>query len=177
MKFRLTTMIFLGILAAVVTACGGSAGVKHDDVPAALRVPEGQKLVQKTHATGVQIYVCQPVKSDPGRLEWAFKAPEADLAGRGGRSLGKHYAGPTWQGNDGSKVVGSPVAKESPDPNSIPWLLLTAKSTDGKGIFSEVRSIQRLHTVGGTAPPGGCGPTQLNQELRVSYSADYLFYR
>jgi Protein of unknown function (DUF3455) len=176
-KFHRITMIVLGILSAVVTACGGSAGVKHDAAPAALRVPEGQQLVQTTHATGVQIYVCQPTKSDPGRLEWAFKAPEAELAGRGGRNLGKHYAGPTWEGNDGSKVVGNPVAKESPDPNSIPWLLLTAKSTGGKGVFSEVHSIQRLHTVGGTAPPGGCGPTQLNQELRVSYSADYLFYR
>jgi hypothetical protein len=176
-KLRYTTMIFLGILAATVTACGGSGAVKHDDVPAALRVPEGQQLLIKTHATGVQIYVCQPVKTDPARLEWAFKAPEADLAGRGGRSLGKHYAGPTWEGNDGSKVVGSPVAKESPDPNSIPWLLLTAKSTGGKGVFSEAHSIQRLHTVGGTAPAGGCGATQLNQELRVSYSADYLFYR
>jgi Protein of unknown function (DUF3455) len=175
-KFRLVTMVLPGILAAGAAACGGSASVKHDDVPAALRVPEGQQLVQKTHATGVQIYVCQPAKSDPGRLEWTFKAPEAELASRRGR-LGKHYAGPTWEGSDGSKVVGNPVAKESPDPNSIPWLLLTAKSTGGKGVFSEVRSIQRLHTVGGTAPPGGCGPTQLNQELRVSYSADYWFYR
>lgn len=177
MKFRIMTMIFSGTLAAVVAACGGSGAVKHDDVPAALRVPEGQALVERTHATGVQIYMCQPLKGDPARLEWAFKAPEAELTRRGGRIVGKHYAGPSWEATDGSKVVGSPVAKESPDPNSIPWLLLTAKSTGGKGIFSEVRSIQRLHTVGGTAPSGGCGPAQINQELRVSYSADYLFYR
>ena len=160
-----------------LAACGTSRGVKRDDVPASLQVPQGQQLVQKSHATGVQIYVCQATKEDAARLEWAFKAPEADLMGRGGRSLGKHYAGPSWEANDGSKVVGSLVAKESPDPKSIPWLLLTAKSTSGTGIFSDVRSIQRLRTVGGSAPAGGCGLSQLGQELRVSYSADYLFYR
>jgi hypothetical protein len=176
-KFRLITTIFQGSLCAALAACGGSAGVKRDDVPASLRVPEGQQLVQKAHATGVQIYVCQQITGDPARYEWSLKAPEAELVGRGGRKLGKHYAGPSWEGTDGSKVVGSPVAKASPDPNSIPWLLLTAKSTSGKGIFSDVRSIQRLHTVGGAAPAGGCAQTQLGQELRTSYSADYLFYR
>jgi hypothetical protein len=69
------------------------------------------------------------------------------------------------------------VAKETPDPSAIPWLLLSAKSTSGKGIFSEVHSIQRLHTVGGTAPSTGCGQAQRGQELRTSYSADYLFFR
>jgi hypothetical protein len=170
-------MLFQGSLCAALAACGGGAGVKGDEVPASLRAPSGQELVQKVHATGVQIYVCQPVKDDPSRLEWSFKAPEAELFGRGGRKLGKHYAGPSWEASDGSKVVGSVVAKETPDPQSIPWLLLSAKSNAGKGVFSDVRSIQRLRTIGGLAPAGGCGQAQVGQELRTSYSADYLFYR
>jgi hypothetical protein len=176
-KFRLTTAVFVGSLCAALVACGGSKAVKHEDIPASLRVPEGQQLLQKLHATGVQIYICQPAKDDPARFEWSLKAPEAQLFGRGGRLLGKHYAGPSWEANDGSKVVGSVVSKETPDPSSIPWLLLSAKSNAGKGIFSEVRSIQRLRTVGGIAPTGGCGQAQAGQELRTSYSADYLFYR
>jgi hypothetical protein len=176
-KLRIITTAFQGFFCLTLAACGGSRAVKHDDVPATLRAPEGQKLVETMHAVGVQVYVCQATKDDPARLEWVFKAPEADLKGRGGRSKGKHYAGPSWEAKDGSKVVGSPVAKESPDLKSIPWLLLTAKATSGKGIFSDVRSIQRLRTVGGMAPSGGCGQSMLGQELRVSYSADYLFYR
>jgi hypothetical protein len=176
-KLRIMTTVLQGSLCLTLAACGGSRAVQHDNVPATLRAPDDQKLVETTHAVGVQIYVCQAAKDDPARLEWAFKAPEADLKGRGGRSVGKHYAGPSWEAKDGSKVVGSPVAKESPNPNSIPWLLLTAKTTSGKGIFSDVRSIQRLRTVGGIAPSGSCGQPMLGQELRVSYSADYLFYR
>jgi hypothetical protein len=176
-KIGIMTKALQGFLCLSLSACGGSSAVQHDDVPATLRAPDGQKLVETTHAVGVQIYVCQAAKDDPARLEWAFKAPEADLKGRGGRSVGKHYAGPSWESKDGSKVIGSLVAKESPDPKSIPWLLLTAKTTSGKGIFSDVQSIQRLRTVGGMAPSGSCGQSMLGQELRVSYSADYLFYR
>jgi Protein of unknown function (DUF3455) len=176
-KFRLITMIIQGFLGAALAACGSSGGVKKDDIPASLRVPDGQQLVEKVQAKGVQIYVCQPTKNDPARYEWAFKAPEADLLGRGSRKVGTHYAGPSWESTDGSKVVGSVVAKETPDPNSIPWLLLSAKSNAGKGIFSDVKSIQRLRTVGGIAPAGGCGQSQAGQELRTSYSADYVFYR
>jgi hypothetical protein len=171
------TTVLQGFFCLTLAACGGSGAVRHDDVPATLRAPEGQELVLTTHAVGVQIYVCQAAKDDPSHLEWAFKAPEADLKGSGGRSVGKHYAGPSWEAKDGSKVIGSPVAKESPDPKSIPWLLLTAKTTSGKGIFSDVHSIQRLRTVGGMAPAGGCGQPMLGQEMRVSYTADYLFFR
>jgi hypothetical protein len=172
-----TSTILATSLCLLLTACAGGKNLKRDDIPPALHVSQGQQLALKVHATGVQIYACQPNKDDPTRFEWAFKAPEAALLGRGGRQVGKHYAGPSWESNDGSKVVGSVVAKETPDPQSIPWLLLSAKSNAGKGVFSDVRSIQRVRTVGGIAPSGACGPNQLNQELRTSYSADYLFYR
>jgi len=47
-----------------------------------------------------------------------------------GNKIAKHYAGTTWESNDGSKVVGEVKAKDNgPDPNAIPWLLLSAKST------------------------------------------------
>jgi len=56
-------------------------------------------------------------------------------------------------------------------------LLLRATSATGPGAFSQVKSIQRLHTVGGKAPADGCSPAQSGQVLRVPYSAEYLFYR
>jgi hypothetical protein len=164
-------------LCAAVAGCAASGAAKPNDVPAPLRVLDSQILLQQLHATGVQIYLCQPAKGDPAQFEWSLKQPEATLFTQAGKSFGKHYAGPTWEANDGSKVTGEVIARaNSPVPNAIPWLLLSAKTTSGTGVFSAVRSIQRLHTAGGAAPGGGCSQAQAGQELRVAYSADYLFY-
>jgi hypothetical protein len=103
-------------------------------------------------------------------------APEANLFDGTGKKIAKHYAGPTWEDVDGSLVVGQVAAKiDSPDGHSIPWLLLTAKTTSGKGQFSRVLSIQRVHTVGGDAP-SSCDGSKPDKELRVPYKADYFFY-
>ncbi|HEY0749286.1 MAG TPA: DUF3455 domain-containing protein [Steroidobacteraceae bacterium] len=145
-------------------------------VPAPLRVPAGEDLLIQLHATGVQVYQCQP-KGDPSQLEWVFKQPEATLFTQRGKNFGRHYAGPTWEANDGSKVVGEVLTHlDSPKPDSIPWLLLRSKTTSGHGVFSKARYIQRLNTVGGNAPAVGCRQDQSGQQLRASYTADYLFY-
>ncbi len=167
----------IGIAAvATLAGCASPAAFRTDDIPEALRAPAGQPLTQQLHAKGVQIYECKPAKEDAARFEWSLLAPEAVLTDKSGRQVARHYAGPTWEGSDGSRVVGQVVAREaSPGGASIPWLLLRAQSTSGTGRFSAVTSIQRLHTVGGNAPPA-CGPAQVDQHLRVAYSADYFFY-
>jgi hypothetical protein len=145
--------------------------------PGPVRAPADQKLLQQLHATGVQIYQCQPSKNDASQWEWSFKGPEASLSTTMGRKIGKHYGGPTWEANDGSRVTGEVIARsESSKPNSIPLLLLRAKAASGNGIFSGVKYIQRLNTVGGNAPTVACRQEQKGQELRASYTADYLFY-
>jgi uncharacterized protein DUF3455 len=160
---------------SVFVAAAGCATVP--PAPATLRVPAGQALIKNLHATGVQIYQCQPMKSDPAQFEWAFKQPEAVLLTKGGRNFGKHYGGPSWEANDGSKVIGEVVAhSDSPTPNSIAWLLLRAKATSGNGVFTGVQYIQRMNTVGGSAPLAACRQDQAGQQLRASYTADYLFY-
>jgi hypothetical protein len=163
-------------LCAALAACAPSPS-KSDELPLPLRVTESQVLKQKLHANGVQIYLCRPLPSDAARFEWSFKQPEATLFNKQGSNIGKHYAGPTWEANDGSKVTGEVVARSNATgADAIPWLLLNAKTTSGTGIFAAVKSIQRLNTVGGAAPAAGCGAAQAGQELRVSYTADYLFY-
>ena len=147
------------------------------DVPEALKVPANQVLFLETQAAGVQIYECRASKDDPSRLEWIFKAPEAQLFDEAGKKIGRHYAGPTWESNDGSKVVGEVRAQDKgPDPTAIPWLLLNAKSTSGSGVFSQTQSIQRLYTSGGKAPSEGCSQAKVGQEARVQYKAKYYFY-
>jgi hypothetical protein len=169
---------FLGAAAAAMAAagCAGSGAFVTNDIPDALRAPANQLLTQQAHAKGVQIYQCKSSKEDATRFEWVLLAPEASLFDSTGKKIAKHYAGPTWEGLDGSQVVGQVAARaNSPDGHSIPWLLLTAKSTSGRGQFGAVASIQRLHTVGGNAPPA-CSPAKAGSELRVAYSADYYFY-
>jgi uncharacterized protein DUF3455 len=146
-------------------------------IPAALAVPATQVLSTELHASGAQIYDCKPSKDDPARFEWVFVAPEAELRDHAGTLVGKHSAGPTWAASDGSTVVGTVVARDpGPDASAIPWLLLSATSATGHGVFDGTRSIQRLHTVGGKAPLDGCDATQSGKQARISYSADYLFY-
>ena len=171
MKFRSG----LGVCIAFFAALAGCATAPA--VPGPLRVPADQSLIKEFHASGVQIYECQPAKNDPAQFDWVFRGPEANLLTKGGRNAGKHYAGPTWEASDGSRVVGEAVGSSpSPKPNSVPWLLLRARATAGNGLFAHVQFIQRLNTVGGSVPAAGCRREQAGQQLRAAYTADYLFY-
>ncbi|MGA8708769.1 MAG: DUF3455 domain-containing protein [Steroidobacteraceae bacterium] len=170
------------IPALALLLCGCAAG-DHSSappaaVPAALQVSPGQVLELRTHAVGVQIYVCEASHDDSTRFEWIFKAPEAQLFDRAGKPVASHFAGPTWRATDGSSIVGEVVARDiGPDPLAIPWLLLRARSNGGAGLLSRTLSVQRLDTVGGKAPAGGCSAELAGSEARVHYTADYLFYR
>lgn len=146
-------------------------------VPDNLKAPAGNVLLLKTFATGTQIYVCQARADDANIVEWTFKAPEAELWNGAGEKVGKHYAGPTWEGNDGSTVVGETVERaNAAEPGAIPWLLLRARSNDGSGIFSTTTYIQRLETAGGVAPTTGCDRAAAGAERAVPYTATYVFY-
>ena len=75
------------------------------------------------------------------------------------------------------KVVGARVAAATVDPTAIPWLLLSAKSTAGPGIFADVTYVQRVNTAGGLAPTTDCDADHLGQAVPVPYTAEYFFYR
>jgi FtsP/CotA-like multicopper oxidase with cupredoxin domain len=144
---------------------------------ASITVPAGHVLKLKLNATGVQIYRCRAAAEDPKNFSWSFVAPEAALADSEGRAVGKHYAGPTWEANDGSKVVGKVAAKApSPEAGSIPWLLLSATVRQPGPAFDHVAYVQRVSTHGGAAPASGCSAQAADTEARVPYTAEYLFY-
>jgi hypothetical protein len=133
-----------------------------------LVAPVGSTLVLHAFGIGVQIYHWNGTS-------WGAPTPSATLyADAGGNGqVATHFAGPTWQSNSGSTVVGTVANRCTVDPASIQWLSLTGVAT-GDGIFAKVTFIQRLNTVGGLAPstPGSV----IGQEARVPYTADYLFY-
>jgi hypothetical protein len=128
----------------------------------------------------VQIYTCGKSAAGGAANSWAwtFKAPEAALSDTQHKALGKHYAGPTWEGNDGGKVVGA-VRASAPSPagNGIPWLLLDIKSREGSGVLTQAQAILRISTVGGLAPTAGCDEAHAGAESRVPYTATYLFLK
>ena len=162
-------------LALVMAGCATSPSPRSAQVPAALDPGAGEKLAFVVPAKGDQIYECREVKDKPGTFDWAFVAPEAVLYDITGKKIGKHYAGPHWESDDGSKVIGAVKQRaDAASPKDIPLLLLGTRSVGGKGGFSGVTSIQRLKTVGGVAPAGGC--TLAGQKARVPYTADYYFF-
>jgi len=168
---------WLALLIVQVLGCASSIALQPSAIPERLRTPPDQALAVEAHAVGVQIYECAMIAAQPAHYEWTSTAPEAQLSDRAGRKLGRHYAGPTWESVDGSKVVGEVIARDGgPDSAAIPWLLLSAKSTLGVGVFARVKSIQRLQTVGGKAPLATCGTNNVNQVVRVPYKAVYYFY-
>jgi hypothetical protein len=140
-------------------------------------VPDCHTVLLKAQGQGVQIYTCGAKAGDRNQFEWVFKAPEADLVGDTGEKMGRHYAGPTWEANDGSKVVGEVLERaDAPRPGAVPWLLLKAKSNQGDGTFKSVTYIQRVNTEGGSAPKEGCDARHGGAEVRVNYKATYYFY-
>jgi len=106
-------------------------------------------------------------------------APAATLFDDRGAPITTHFAGPTWQANDGSKVVGARVAGADVS-GAIPWLLLRAASTTpgpgGGDRLTATTYIQRVNTTGGLAPAGGCDATTVGAAANVPYTADYYFY-
>lgn len=146
------------------------------DVPDNLKAPTGEEVILVGHATGSQIYVCQAGADQ--KFSWALKGPEADLVDAQSKKIIHHFAGPTWKHNDGSEVTGKVVAKQdAPKPDAIPWLLLTAATHTGSGIFSRVTTIQRIHTEGGLPPnANSCNAAASGTESKSAYSADYYFY-
>lgn len=150
---------FAGILAAFVVATPALAA---------------EQPVIVLSAKGVQIYAC--VRTGETHA-WKLTGPEASLTDASGHPAGRHFAGPSWQAEDGSIVVGeSLVASQAPDGGAIPWIVLRAKDHKGEGRFATVAYVIRSATVGGLAPASGCDAAHVGAESRVNYNATYTFF-
>lgn len=167
-------VIFLTVLVVAASSLGisqeGDADLQAPAVPCAeIVVPEGHKLKKIVYALGVQIYKWNG-------SAWAFVAPEANLYAddRFRYKIGTHYGGPTWEANNGGKVVAAKVNGCSPDAESIAWLLLGAVDNEGPGVFGKTSYIQRINTVSGLAPKRA--GTFVGEEVRMPYTTEYLFY-
>jgi hypothetical protein len=170
--FAMTTKrVAMLVLLGLALQASGQV-IARPEVPEKIMATAGENVVLVAHASGSQIYVCQA--GADGKLAWTLKAPDAELRNDQGAVIGRHFAGPTWRLNDGSEVTGKAAARvDSPDADSIPWLLLTVTGHTGEGALSRVTDIQRIHTKGGVAPTDACSR---GAETKSSYTADYYFF-
>jgi hypothetical protein len=167
--------LLAGLLVAPASPCDEAAR-KGAAVPDKLAPPKGQVVLLKLRAEGVQIYECKARADQPGQFEWVLKAPEANLFDEAGKKVGKHYAGPTWEANDGSKLTAKLVEKSpAPKEGDIPWLLLKATANEGSGVFGKAEYVQRVDTEGGVAPVKA-EKSQEGKAVRVEYKATYIFF-
>lgn len=144
-------------------------------MPEALNPPADATIELAWPASGVQIYACTQAK--PGDApSWSLEGPHALLTS--GKAVAAiHFAGPSWQGIDGSQVKGARLAAaDAPDASAVPWLLMSA-SASGEGTFAHTTHIQRLDTAGGKAPASGCDAAHVGAKVLVPYQANYFFYR
>jgi hypothetical protein len=158
-------------LLTLIAAPAVHAGVAHAQMPAAIAAP-GDAEVARFHAEGAQIYECKA--GNDGKLAWVFREPIATLI-LDGKTVGRHYAGPTWEHADGSALIGkvsgnAPGATES----DIAWLKLDVSGRRGDGTLTGATTVQRINTAGG-ALHGPCD--QAGALKSIPYSADYVFLR
>jgi hypothetical protein len=161
-----TSLAFLSLFGSFAIASAADT-----PIPDAIAAP-GLTPVLTAHAQGQQIYDCKA--GADGKLAWAFREPQASLT-VDDKVIGKHYAGPTWELEDGSAVVGKAVGNApGKTANDIAWLKLEAVSHKGSGKFDDVVMVQRINTVGGVLNDS-CDRPGTNRGM--PYAADYVFLR
>lgn len=162
-------------MTAAVLLVAGSAAHAADAVPTALQPPAGYAVAFTAKAAGVQIYTST---AEAGATpKWTFDAPLAELTTTA--AVIHHYAGPSWEAVDGSKitrdtntpVVTVPATQPSRD---IPWLLIKVVADPAAGALSKVGYVQRISTQGGVAP--STPPVRSGTKVGVPYTATYVFY-
>lgn len=147
-------------------------------VPAEVTPPAGNKAALTLVGVGTLAYECKAVADKPGTFAWTFAGPDAQLLDANKKAVGKYYAGPTWESNDGSKVTGKQLAVSPGAAGSIPLQLVQAAPSTGKGAMNDVTYIQRLKTVGGVAPATpACAAANVGAKTTVGYQADYVFFK
>jgi len=168
-------------------------------VPGDIEVPPGNKAFRVGHGVGTQNYICLP--SGTG-FAFALFTPGATLFNpRDRQQIITHYFSPnnnpfdpadkgvirvTWEDSRDSSIVWGKVVQSSTDANfvaagAIPWLKVIAVGAQdgptGGDRLSGTTFIQRLNTVGGSAPSTGCAALKdVGTKAFVPYTADYFFY-
>jgi hypothetical protein len=163
-------------LAAVLIFAALDQSPVHAQQPgSSIDIPPGASVLLTARGDGVQLYTCTVAANG---AKWVLEGPDAKLLNAKGKQIGTHFKGPVWQLNDGSRVVGEPIASQpSPDPGAVAWLLLRARAGSATGSLAGVTFIRRTGTQGGMPQAKDCQNTgDAGKKVEVPYSATYTFY-
>ena len=161
-------MVFV---AALMGSLAAAQAEGLENLPATIAVKAGVPLAQ-VQGAGAQIYAC--AKNAAGALNWTFREPVATLLEEG-KTVGRHFVGPTWEFVDGSRVVGEVVSKApGATAKDILWLKLSVKEPPKSGLVAGATSVLRIDTKGGVFE-GAC---EREGELHSEpYTATYVFVK
>jgi len=107
-------------------------------------------------------------------LNWTFREPVAALLEEG-KTVGRHFVGPTWEFVDGSRVVGEVVSKApGATAKDISWLKLSVKDPPKSGLVAGATSVLRIDTKGGVFEGACDSEGELHSE---PYAATYVFVK
>jgi Protein of unknown function (DUF3455) len=165
-------MIRLAFVLALVGSFAATAQAEGvENLPPTIALKDGVPVAQ-LQAAGAQIYVC--AKNAAGGLNWTFREPLATLL-EDGKTVGRHFVGPTWEFVDGSHVVGEVVGKApGGTAKDIAWLKLSVKEPPKSGPAAGATSVLRIDTKGGVFE-GACDSAgELHSE---PYAATYIFVK
>ena len=162
-------LVFVPVLFAALSV---DAQAKDAESPRPTIAVNARAPLATLQAAGAQIYVC--AKTAAGGLSWTFREPVATLL-EGGKTVGRDFAGPTWEFIDGSHVAGKVTSKvPGKTAQDIPWLKLSVDEPPESGLVAGATSILRSDTKGGNFE-GSC---ENEGELHSQpYTATYTFMK
>jgi hypothetical protein len=165
-------MTRLAVVLALMGSLAAAAQAEGDEnLPATIAVTAGVS-VARLQAAGAQIYVC--AKDPAGALNWTFREPVAALLEEG-KTVGRHFVGPTWEFVDGSRVVGELVSKApGTTAKDIPWMKLSVKEPATSGLVAGATSVLRIDTKGGVFEGACDSEGELHSEPSA---ATYVFVK
>jgi Protein of unknown function (DUF3455) len=165
----MTRPVFVLALMGSLAAAAQAEGV--ENLPATIAVAAGVP-VARLQAAGAQIYEC--AKNPAGALNWTFREPVAALLEEG-KTVGRHFVGPTWEFVDGSRVVGELVSKApGTTAKDIPWMKLSVKEPPKSGLVAGATLVLRIDTKGGVFEGACDSEGKLHPE---PYAATYVFVK
>jgi hypothetical protein len=172
------TMNWNNVLLLAVSALPLASQTAQSPLPnSELKDPHGLKVAFKfqTLPNSVQIYTCRGASQG---FAWTGPDPDAIMLNSEKTLTVHHYKGPTWEATDGSMVRSDGKLAKHFSPNhkdAVHWLELPAK--DGTKQFAKLKIIHRVDTSGGLPPSDApCDAPHAGDQVRVNYSATYLFY-
>lgn len=171
-KLAVPCLMLLSVLTEPATAAEpGLTGAPRGGIRLVGNPDAVERPVMTLNAQGAQVYECKAAAD--GKLAWSFREPIATLI-ENGKTVGRHYAGPNWELQDGSAVTAKVLGSTGGTESDIPWLKLEVTAHRGGGALSDVTTVQRINTHGGKLD-GACD--KAGEFKSAPYSADYVFLK